>query len=274
MREAHNLPVFEFKSKADKRGRIVSMIVGVASSALVFMSGVDYEALARRHEKDGNDGAAQLRIWAAIHLVVVLLMSHHAFYLLVSGPGREMLFMTTIRKRCQCFNFAVLKVQSCTKGYGRYFGIFIVVREMLETAVQLQGINNTARENDLNALQLRSAILCLNMIMLPVSAGLAYMMRGPTAAKVCAVILESIFDNLFIAVGVALQLEVSQQKQPHRQAQWRQMHTLQQGECLEQRNKLLRISFFFDVNKFKVFLISKTFLISLFFDIKQIFKQF
>ena len=80
---------------------------------------------------------------------------------------------------------------------------------MLETAVQLQGINNTARENDLNALQLRSAILCLNMIMLPVSAGLAYMMRGPTAAKVCAVILESIFDNLFIAVGVALQLEVS-----------------------------------------------------------------
>ena len=137
-------------------------------------------------------------------------MSHHSFFLLVSGPDSDSFPVEMLRSRFRLFDRAMHCAHNVTKGHGRFFGMYLVLREILESTVQLVGINSTAQESDHETVAARTSILSANLMLLPVSAFLSNIFFGSAATKVSVIIVESIFDNLFIAVGVTLQREASE----------------------------------------------------------------
>ena len=204
---SRRLPAITFSSKRDRIARIASMCVGILSSSFIFISAIDYEAAA---QLAAGEVRLLLHVWASIHLVVTLAMAHHSAYLLVSGPDVDSLPVAFLRSRSKLCDRAVHASHSCTKGHGRFFGLFLIMREIVECAVQLLGIDSSARESDYETVSTRAAVLCLNLILLPIVTFVSTSVWGQTAAKVSVVVIESVFDNLFIAIGVLLQRGTSE----------------------------------------------------------------
>ena len=86
---------------------------------------------------------------------------------------------------------------------------FLVSREIIESIVQILGVADTAANADVSLVSLRSSIICLNLIFLPL---LGFSLRakwGPLAALVCCIFAESVFDRAFTVLGVYVQLAQS-----------------------------------------------------------------
>ena len=204
---SNRLPMLEFSSKSDRNARIISMVVGITSSSFIFVSAVDYETAAQLSDSQGR---LVFQVWASIHLLVTLLMVHHSAFLLVSGPDLDSLPVAMLRSRYKLCDRVVRACHSCTKGDGRFFGLYVILREIVECAVQLMGIDSTARESDHEMASTRAAVLCLNLMLLPIATFIVARKCGDLAALTSVIVVESIFDNLYIAVGVMSQRGASE----------------------------------------------------------------
>ncbi len=206
---SERLPLLSFASTRDRNARVLSMMLGMVSSTFIYMSAAEYENAALAKDTSNPGDAILLRAFAVVHLLVTFLMTHHAIFLLVSGPDEDNILVACLRRRYMFCDRAVRTSYSCTRGNGRFFVVYLMLRETVECLFQLLGIDNTARVADVQTVRLRSAVLCLNLIALPSMTAMAFLLRGRTAAKVCWILIESLFDNLFIAVGVTLQLDTA-----------------------------------------------------------------
>jgi hypothetical protein len=207
---ARHQPEFAFISAADRCARITSVILGVVASSFIFLAGQNYETISINFENSGNEGLADvvftLRVWSVLNFVVAFLCIHHAMFLLVSGHSQEFALITTMRVRFPQFDRMIVTIEGFTHGKGAYFGVFLVLREIVETAIQVLGLDTTAREKGVDFLKMRTTVVCLNLILLPIMAFGGYKFWGATMAKVAVIVCESVFDNVFIMVGVLFSL--------------------------------------------------------------------
>ena len=107
-------------------------------------------------------------------------------------------------------------VNSVMSSRGKYNVSYRVLREVVENVVQLAGIFSTAMTRDVDAVSMRTMLLSLNFVCLPAVALWAYVVSGPIVAKMNVVLWEALFDRLFIALGVVLQLTHSDSLQDSR----------------------------------------------------------
>ncbi len=203
-----NTPTIRFVDVRDALSRAASVVLGMLVSFFMFLAGQNLEG--RAVDLIDNDDATTmsltLYVWAIFNYAACWLCMHHAAFLLVSGPDVDHALVAFCRTKCKCADRGMSVLHSFTKGDGKHFALFMIARELCETVVQFVGIETTAQTRDVDLVLARVAVVSLNLILLPVASAVAFRVGGVAAAKLTFVLLESVFDQVFITIAVLLQL--------------------------------------------------------------------
>jgi Leucine-rich repeat (LRR) protein len=176
--------------------------------------------------------ASMLYVWSTIYYTVSLLCFRNSFLLVLAqetyqhntrsknrvvvggklerdehkNMGHAVCASAAARR---CVRMACNARNAVTSSRGRYNVQFLLLREFVESIVQILGIADTAAHADVSLVSLRSSILCLNLILLPLLGLFVSVKWGRLAALVWCLFAESVFDRVFTVVGVFIQLTQS-----------------------------------------------------------------
>ena len=210
-------PTARYPSNCSRNASVASFCMGIMTSLFVFFGGVSFEV---EKTRDGSN-----QTWAGVYFAMSYLTMRHSFYLLkptvLKRKKRGGTKSTCTVGSCldlfggknpRCCPVRWLKAanklkKDLTKASGKYYTLFMLVREIFETIVQLIGIDHTARYNDVGAVLTRSVILSLNLICLPTLTLFLFVRYGTVHARVGGTLLEKIFDRLFVVVGIVYSVQ-------------------------------------------------------------------
>ncbi len=222
-----------FTNTRDRNARLVSALLGWVASFFIYLAGQSYEnaAIALPPEASTSD-KVNFYVWAIIHFIVCWMCIRHSICIAggatkprpsSSRTKRDRDAMTTCKEtsRQRASSSALQKAKAvskagcalwkdCISSRGRFNDLFRLGQEIFECFVQLIGIQSTANSSDIDAVYLRTMLLSLNLVALPLVALTAYRGWGRVVAKSALILVESLFDKAFIMAGVLLQLNYSE----------------------------------------------------------------
>jgi hypothetical protein len=94
----------------------------------------------------------------------------------------------------------------------KYFLIIFLFRELFEVSVQFIGILQLALFNDINQIFVSVTVLSTNLIVLPFITYVSNKFYGKIFAKGVVVLIERLFDRIFVIVSVLFSLNRSENK--------------------------------------------------------------
>ena len=215
---AKHRPVFAFAGVRDERARFISLALGIVAAMFIFLGGQNYEN-ASLDPKFSSATVINLQIWCVVYFAVSWLCMHHAIFLLVvkvkasqsNSKSSTNSQDNTVERKGSMGKLVDMKQEVCSwrqeilSSSGKWNVSYLLVREALESIVQLVGILNTARIADVTDVYKRALLLSLNLIVLPLVVLVADATWGPLVARSILIAVETMFDKAFIVLGVILQ---------------------------------------------------------------------
>ena len=175
-----------------------------------------------------NKPRFDLVVWSAIYYSIAAVSFRHSMFMLLPRQWRfeffpylKICWKSTIcrlfrckgaqtkkekkkkKKKKKCFKLNRF-YKTFIKAEGRYFIVYMWLREFFQMVQQLYGISNSIKETEAFSAFLFATVISLNIILLPSVYLITVHCSGPTLAVALSILVNTMIDRVYIFFSVFL----------------------------------------------------------------------
>ena len=197
---------------------IVNAAFGTISAIIVFVGGLNIERFANNSDEPRPD----LVIWCCLYYGVSCAVFHHSLFFFLPEERLfqfdfwHLAYICYRRLRCKKpkdpekkkkkKKSTIARLSWFRKNWmkvtGKYFIIYLWIKEVVQSIQQLVGITNSSDETEAFDAFLTTLLVALNMVLLPFMYHFVLHISGPTSATAVNIFLSTLIDKSFLSFSV------------------------------------------------------------------------